>query len=506
MCPRSPNDSRVPISCGPPGRPAARSGVRSRVWSVDAVVGSQPWSPVMNRTPPSERADQVGQPPVERLDRLRVAGRVVAMPVLRVEVHQVREDERRRRSPEVVEREIHAVVVRVRVPALRDALPGEDVADLADAVDRDAGRHEAVEHRRARRRHREVATLGRSDERPGGALERAGDHPADGVLAGEQPSRDAAPLVQRRQRHHVLVRRDLEHGVAARVHDGLAGADVLLAELRDDLGARRGDVAEDPAPDRLLERLRRSRAGTRPGTAGTARRAGSPSSPSARSSCPCRPSARWPGRVRMPVVGARRDPFDRREVPSPSDARFGACRPPTARDVLPSVSAPASPYAAASGASPTPHESQTTRSTLGTNAVAHRRHRFCLQSMQSSAHGRASRRSGSIGLPHRSHSAVRAVVDPLERALHVLEVRPEGLHDGDQPGALLRAVRAVGEARVVDERHLVAIRVGALFLDLVAHLRALRDQRLAHALDEPLVRHPTHPFLVALRRARGCDV
>ena len=52
----------------------------------------------------------------------------------------------------------------------------------------------------------------------------------------------------------------------------------------------------------------------------------------------------------------------------------------------------------------------------------------------------------------------------------------------------------------------VAIRVGALFLDLVAHHRALRDQRLAHALDEPLVRHPTHPFLLALRRARGCDV
>ncbi len=31
VCPRSPNESRVPISCGPPDSPAASSGVRSRV-------------------------------------------------------------------------------------------------------------------------------------------------------------------------------------------------------------------------------------------------------------------------------------------------------------------------------------------------------------------------------------------------------------------------------------------------------------------------------------------
>ena len=259
---------------------------------IAAVVAGDEQDPAV------ERSDQVGQPPVERLDRLRVTGGVVAMPVLRVEVHEVREDERRRRPLEVVERQLDPVVVRVRVPALRDALTGEDVADLPDAVDGDAGRQEAVEHGRARGRHREVPTLGRPDERTGRPLERTGDHPADGVLAGEQASRDAAPLVQRRQRHHVLVRRDLEHGVAARVDDGLAGADVLVAELRDDLGARGRDVAQDPPPDRLLERL--DDLGREPvrDTAGTARRAGSPSSPSARSSCPCRPTARWPGRDR----------------------------------------------------------------------------------------------------------------------------------------------------------------------------------------------------------------
>ena len=52
--------SRVPISCGPPGSPAASSGVRSREWSVGGVVGSQPWSPVMSSTPPSSAATAPG--------------------------------------------------------------------------------------------------------------------------------------------------------------------------------------------------------------------------------------------------------------------------------------------------------------------------------------------------------------------------------------------------------------------------------------------------------------
>ena len=60
MAPRSPNVSRVPISCGPPASPAASSGVRSREWSVGGVVGSHPWSPVISRTPPPSAAISSG--------------------------------------------------------------------------------------------------------------------------------------------------------------------------------------------------------------------------------------------------------------------------------------------------------------------------------------------------------------------------------------------------------------------------------------------------------------
>ena len=52
---------------------------------------------------------------------------------------------------------------------------------------------------------------------------------------------------------------------------GLPGAEVLLAELGDDLRARRRHVAEDPRGRSPPRTARRSRAGTRPGTAGTAR-------------------------------------------------------------------------------------------------------------------------------------------------------------------------------------------------------------------------------------------
>ena len=50
------------------------------------------------------------------------------------------------------------------------------------------------------------------------------------------------------------------------------------------------------------------------------------------------------------------------------------------------------------------------------------------------------------------------------------------LHDRDEPGPFLRAVRAVGEPGVVDERHLVAVGVGALLRDLPTELGALLGQ------------------------------
>ena len=81
------------------------------------------------------------------------------------------------------------------------------------------------------------------------------DHAADRVLAGEDPARDPAAVVELLERDRLLVRGDLEDRVGARVDDPLAGALVLLAELLDDLRPARRDVAEHAAPGLVHERV-----------------------------------------------------------------------------------------------------------------------------------------------------------------------------------------------------------------------------------------------------------
>ena len=229
--PRSANVPRVPTSCGPPVSPAASSGVRSREWSVDGVVGSQPWSPVRNRTPPSSAPIELGHAAVERLDRVRVSRRIVAVAVLAVEVHEVREHERRRRA---------AAGTRSSGPRRGRSSPSTGPRS-APAARRCPGssrprrrrpRLDApVEQRRPGRRDREVPALGPPDERAGLAVERPRDHAADVVRSRRAAAARAAPLVERRQGHDVRVGRDLEHRVAARVDDRPARPKVLLPEL-----------------------------------------------------------------------------------------------------------------------------------------------------------------------------------------------------------------------------------------------------------------------------------
>ncbi len=63
MAPTSANVSRTPRSTGsrwPSMPPPTRTGTYSRVWSVETSVGSQPWSPVMNRSPPAAASSSSG--------------------------------------------------------------------------------------------------------------------------------------------------------------------------------------------------------------------------------------------------------------------------------------------------------------------------------------------------------------------------------------------------------------------------------------------------------------
>ena len=90
---------------------------------------------------------------------------------------------------------------------------------------------------------------------PGRADERAGDHAADRVLAGQDLARDPAALVELLERNRLFVRRDLEDRVRRRVDDPLARELVLFAELLDDLRARGRLVAEHAAAGLVHERV-----------------------------------------------------------------------------------------------------------------------------------------------------------------------------------------------------------------------------------------------------------
>ena len=121
---------------------------------------------------------------------------------------------------------------------------GEDVADLADGVGAAAGRDHAVEDGRLGRRDGEVLAVGGAREGLRRlADEGAGDDAADAQRVHDLGG-DAADLVEAVEAEMRLVGGDLQHAVGGGVEDGLARADVLLAEVVDDRHARGVGVAE----------------------------------------------------------------------------------------------------------------------------------------------------------------------------------------------------------------------------------------------------------------------
>ncbi len=186
-------------------------------------------------------------------------GAVEARRVVAVAVDLVRLDEVDEREPVLepvhqgIRRGDRLGVGRRRVLAA-DPHPGEHLPDLADRVDGHAGVAELLEVGAPGRVDGEVATPGRPLEGARLARERAGDHPADGVLARHDPPGGGARGVELLPRDDGLVRRDLEDRVGRRVDDQVPGAQVLGAEVVDRPDAVVGGVAEHAAPRRRLER------------------------------------------------------------------------------------------------------------------------------------------------------------------------------------------------------------------------------------------------------------
>ena len=160
----------------------------------------------------------------------------------------------------------------------------------------------------------------------------------------------------------VFVRGDLEDAVGGGVDDRMAGAHVLGAELVDDHRAGRRVVA-DRRRGRSAPRTPQSRPlGSRQGTSGKRGRGRCPAS----SQCPVTesfPGERSAMRPNAPSgVSTGAIPCTRATRGRPSERSAGSCSG-TRREMLPSVSLPRSPYASASGSSPTPTLSSTVRKT-----------------------------------------------------------------------------------------------------------------------------------------------
>ena len=224
--------------------------IRRRRRRIAAVVGRDD-----QQVARPQRLEDVLEPAVEVLQAAVEVDRVVAVPPEHVRLDEVREDEAAVDRLQQLDGLVDPVDVRLRRERLVDVAAGVDVADLADGMHLVPGVSDQREVVGPARLEREVVAVRRPLVAAGRAGERPRDHATDRVLAGEDLARDPAPLVELLERDRLLVRRDLEDGVGRRVDDPLARLLMLLAELLDDVGARRRLVPEHAAARLVHERV-----------------------------------------------------------------------------------------------------------------------------------------------------------------------------------------------------------------------------------------------------------
>ncbi len=196
-------------------------------------------------------------------------------------------------------------------------------------------------------------------------------------------ARRPADFEQPLEAERLFVRGDLQHRIGGGVEDRLAGSDMLLAILGDDVGAGsmlEAEHAGEPATgdQRLGDRGWDRWNGVRE-VAPFERHRHAGRFPNGRTACPC-PCERSVAAPQRPVgrVGRSRPggnvPLASSTAsPRPSAERLGnvSCRRPGTRPAAqasamwPTVFDPASPYSAASGAPPMPTESRITRIARG---------------------------------------------------------------------------------------------------------------------------------------------
>ena len=191
-------------------------------------------------------AQQLGQAPVEALERIGVARHVAAMAELGIEVDVVGKQQAALGQAGCgLERAVEQRVITVALHHLARAAMGEDVRRLADGDDRPALRAGTLEQGRRWRRYRIIAPVrGAPEARLVLADERPRDDAADAQRV-EQAAGDHARLGEPVEAERLLVGGDLEHTVGRGVADRFQRREMLGAKLLDDGGTGRMAVPED---------------------------------------------------------------------------------------------------------------------------------------------------------------------------------------------------------------------------------------------------------------------
>ncbi len=134
-------------------------GARRR--RIVAVIGSND-----EQVAVAQRRQQATETDIEALEIGGVAGRIVAMAVLRVEVDEVGEDQARPRRCDGLLDLVNPLLVTLRVDGGGDAAAGEEVLDLADGMHGLPCRGHRIEQRESARRKGVVVAVGSAPECP----------------------------------------------------------------------------------------------------------------------------------------------------------------------------------------------------------------------------------------------------------------------------------------------------------------------------------------------------
>ena len=168
------------------------------------------------------------------------------MTVDHVGIYQVHVAQAFERCVRKVDRPYHIGLIALVGIAEHDALAGKDIVDLAYADYHEALLLKCVEYCLARRLQAVVVTSHRPLIRPF-ALERSCNYAAYAVLALHDLSGLVADVIELLDRNDVLVSRDLQNAVSARVDDEISGLNVMLAVVPYDICAGIGLVADYPS-------------------------------------------------------------------------------------------------------------------------------------------------------------------------------------------------------------------------------------------------------------------